>query len=118
MRRGDRRGGIIPVVVPFHQRAHQLGHANVAGNGIMDLRHWRDAHGAHNTQVRIKPGQVALQLLQRPASPDLVNVIVSDIGEILFPGGRHIHEHLLIRDPVRVAGDLVKSRTVRLTLVP
>ena len=113
-----------PIVVLFHQGTHQRGELLVACHIVMARRTtWHDTEGAHDPHVGVEIRQRPLYLPQRVVGrncgtgrrPDLEDVVVAEVGKILFPSIGHLHKQLLIGCPV--AGGPIHP-LVGLTLMP
>ena len=85
-----------------------------------------DPQRRHHVHVRVQPRQRALYLAQHVAvpvahaagvGPDLQNIVVPDIGEILLPGRRHVQEVLLVGLPAITATGTIRTLVV-FTLMP
>ena len=126
IRRRDGAGGRFTVEIPFDQGLHQARELGPAGQRIVAGPGRSDPQRRHDVHVRVQTRQRPLYLAQHVAmpithaagvGPDLKNVVVPDIREILLPGRGHVHKVLLVRYAAVVAIGAVGA-LVAFALVP
>ena len=128
VRRGDRFGGHLAVVVALDERLDRAGEFRPADQREMAASGWFHPERGHDAHVRIILRQGALFLAQHVARsraaahaarvrPDLKNVVVLHVGKVFLPRGGHFQKQAMVGFPSVTSRRTIGALVV-LALVP